>query len=121
MLITWAKPNIINAPDVCYYKLRVRSIDNANRFEKDLDTTFYYLRKEDLVKELEVKLSSINDPKCYKDKFQFATICKVEGSKELILKVPASDQSPNSNANMVFKNFNLILFALFSIYNMNKF
>ncbi|RNA12514.1 hypothetical protein BpHYR1_046113 [Brachionus plicatilis] len=69
--VSWNRPITINAPDICYYLIEKRFLDQSEGREyEEIKTSFSII--DDLNKNFEVRVSTFNDYKCYKERYPAA-------------------------------------------------
>ena len=74
--ITWKEPNIVNAPNVCYYELKFR--DGVNRERSYTTNSTSYGITLDANKAYNFYLQSVNNGTCYKNQFPSVQNCKLQ-------------------------------------------
>lgn len=113
--ISWKKPLIIGAPDICYYLVIRRFLDQSKGTEYEVTENSYTFTGDDLKRSFEVRVSTFNDYKCYKNQYPVAEKCKQIGQIKTSSKIVSymyKTQSENSSICLKL-SLKLCLFILF--------
>ncbi|CAF1014204.1 unnamed protein product [Brachionus calyciflorus] len=117
--LKWNEPSNINAPNICYYSITRRFLDESKKIEYKTNQTFFSFSGADLKRDFEILISSYNDVECYKQNYPVAVKCENKGfnktsssSVSYIFyanKDPSTTTKPNSSPSLKY-NYYLILF-----------
>ncbi|CAF0738782.1 unnamed protein product [Brachionus calyciflorus] len=79
--LKWRKPSTINAPDICYYLVTKRFLNETKPEEMRIYPEMFSFSGEDLKRDFEVRVSAYNDYECYRLKYPAAFKCAQLGQK----------------------------------------
>ncbi|RNA09449.1 hypothetical protein BpHYR1_032713 [Brachionus plicatilis] len=80
--LSWKRPSTVNAPDICYYLVEKRFLNQSKGTEYKVNETSFSITGDDLKRDFEVRVSTYNDYKCYKERFPAAEKCQKIGQNK---------------------------------------
>lgn len=120
LILNWEKPSTINSPDICYYLIVKRFLDQSNGIEYQEVNNSYSFDDNDLKRNFEVRISVVNDYKCYKDQYLAAEKCKEQqnlirtSSRYVNYIFKENTQNYSTKFKISFKiYFTILIFSIF--------